>query len=521
MGLGEEVRYILAVMLPMTMDAHARQLADVVELLRSSLSELLSYGDGAWLTVSCGRCVCGRRVVRNQVAFVSAAVGVVMKVGVVSAATTDKAIEGALMDKAIEGALKGNTIENTLKGNTIENTLEGNTTENTLKGNTIENTLKGNTTENTLEDTTINNTTTSTPKPYQEEKQAIGYLIQRAEELGGSTWEEETNPSIPIVSLCRKETFLPDAFAYCLSCIAAWNLSGEPTATVLVTKWLLRLVEIASAHPQEATLLLHTCRTMEEVTRRSPDLSLLTVYDSMTKILLRVASFSKNPDEIESLYKVIQAELTSMRRDAAHATISRYEEYLVQSIFDQLSILTLYCCATSLLLTLVRCSHLHMIAALIPHFDPSRLFPYLHKLLAFSEGRLHDGETQEDAVALLDVVSAMIEACPQRAAQLLESEVVLGLDGCVYASRLLRKNDDAIRHSVMEYWELLLQLRPRLVSQYLACFYRRVSSEGLQVMDIRGPLLSLFRGHCCECSVCCEEESVVRRCLQCECVVCL
>lgn len=57
MGLGEEVRYILAVMLPMTMDAHARQLADVVELLRSSLSELLSYGDGAWLTVSCGRCV--------------------------------------------------------------------------------------------------------------------------------------------------------------------------------------------------------------------------------------------------------------------------------------------------------------------------------------------------------------------------------------------------------------------------------------------------------------------------------
>ena len=156
-----------------------------------------------------------------------------------------------------------------------------------------------------------------------------------------------------------------------------------------------------------------------------------------------------------------------------------------------------------------------MIATLIPHFDSSKLFPYLHKLLGYSEGRLHDGEIQEDAVALLDVVSAMIEACPQRAVQLLESEVVLGWDGCVYASRLLQQND-TIRHSVLAYWELLLQLRPRLVSQYLACFYQRVKSEGLHVMDVRASLLSLFHDHCCECSVCQEEESVVRKCLQCE-----
>ena len=328
-------------------------------------------------------------------------------------------------------------------------------------------------------------------------------------------WEEEPDSTLSILSLCRKETFLTDAFAYCLSCIATWNLSQEPKATVLVTKWLLRLVEIASAHPQEAFLLLRTSRTLEEVIRRSPELSLLTMYDAITRILLRVASFSKNPNEIESLYKVILAALTSMRRDAAHTTITRYEEFIVQCIFDQLSMLTLYWCATFALVAALRRRHLHMIATLVPHFDPSRLFPYLHKLLAFSEGRLHDGEAHKDAVALLEVVGRMIEACPQRATQLVESEVVLGLDACVYATRLLQQND-AVYHSVLEYWELLLQLRPRLISQYLACFYQRTTSEGLRVMDIRASLISRFHNHCSVCSVCQEEESVVRKCLQSE-----
>ena len=49
----EELRAVLGTVLSMTMDAHARHLADVVKLLCSSLSELLSYGDAKWVTVPC------------------------------------------------------------------------------------------------------------------------------------------------------------------------------------------------------------------------------------------------------------------------------------------------------------------------------------------------------------------------------------------------------------------------------------------------------------------------------------
>ena len=100
---------------------------------------------------------------------------------------------------------------------------------------------------------------------------------------------------------------------------------------------------------------------------------------------------------------------------------------------------------------------------------PEFLVPYVHKILLFAEGGLNDGVRVEQAVSLLQFLMVVIEKCPVRASQLIDQEVLYGLDACVYAGRLSETHRKKVVDTVNEYWLLLLELRPTQVSEYVKC----------------------------------------------------
>lgn len=147
-------------------------------------------------------------------------------------------------------------------------------------------------------------------------------------------------------SFCSETTLYQDACEYCLYCAVTWNLSSEPHAAVKVVEWLTKLLQITNCHVENQDFFIRTCSTLQSILQKSPRLSLLTIYDPLTDCMLQVASFVKFTAGIKAIYGVLQAECSAILLDSDESYGSRYLEHMIQSIVNQLSVLTLYEYAT-------------------------------------------------------------------------------------------------------------------------------------------------------------------------------
>ena len=146
------------------------------------------------------------------------------------------------------------------------------------------------------------------------------------------------------MQFCREDHLFNDAIPYCITCCRVWNLNMEVDSAVTVVQWLLTLVRVTNSHvlEDEKQWQSKACEVLQNVMKKAPSLSLLTMYTMITDCLLNVATFAKQADEIQRIYDVLMEACSSMLRDYAITRNSRPMEYVIQNITSQLPTLTLY-----------------------------------------------------------------------------------------------------------------------------------------------------------------------------------
>lgn len=149
-------------------------------------------------------------------------------------------------------------------------------------------------------------------------------------------------------------------------------------------------------------------------------------------------------------------------------------------------------------------------------------FPYLYKILLFAEGGIGDGVHISHVIALLQLLTHLIERCPHRTTQLMEMVIRIGLDACVFAGRMKANQSSNLIETVNAFWLTVCQLQPMLVCQYLQCFYTKFDKElgkgtlairKEDVYDVRSWLKAEFIQHSTHCEVCAEQVDKVNQVL--------